>query len=196
MQHFYRPTPSPSAPHRLQRFSKTLATFEIRSAALCLGLIFALLLLNILTRLANHSLYWIDEAAVSLMVWMALFAASAGIHYQSAIAITLLRDRLSPSFQRVLNLVVDSCLVVFFVVFLYLLHVAFEPVTLLVQYHGNTNAFSAGQLNFIYDEPTMTLGIKKTWVWLILPWFAVCGLLHSCANLISTISQIRLQKEN
>ena len=196
MQHFYRPTPSSNAHHRLQRFSQALATFEIYSAALCLGLIFALLLLNILTRLASHSLYWIDEAAVSLMVWMALFAASAGIHYRSAIAITLFKDRLSPSLQRYLTLTVDVCLVVFFVVFLYLLHVAFEPVTLLVQYHGNTNAFSAGQLNFIYDEPTMTLGIKKTWVWLILPWFAVCGLLHSCANLISTISQIRLQKEN
>lgn len=196
MEHLYRPTPAhATTPHRLHRLSHALAAFEIYAAASCLGLIFLLLLLNILTRLASHSLYWIDEAAVSLMVWMALFAASAGIHYRSAIAITLLKDRLSPSLHHGLTLMVDVCLSLFFVVFLYLLILAFDPFTLLVKYQGDTHAFAAAQLNFIYDEPTMTLGIKKGWVWLILPWFAVCGLFHSGVNVLCAICQRRTQGE-
>lgn len=168
---------------RLSRCSQSLAAFEVRCAALCMGLIFLLLLLNVITRLANHSLYWIDEAAVSIMVWMALLAASASIHYKSSIAITLLHDKLSPALQKYLNTLVDLCLVAFFATFLYLLNVTFEPFTLWLTHHGDTTAFAATQFNFIYEEPTMTLGIKKIWMWLILPWFAGAGLFHSLTNL-------------
>ncbi|QTF92169.1 MAG: TRAP transporter small permease, partial [Halomonas sp. BM-2019] len=43
--------------------------------------------------------------------------------------------------------------------------------------------FQGETFNFIYVENTSTLGIKKFWAWLILPWFAASLLLHGLVNL-------------
>ena len=38
--------------------------------------------------------------------------------------------------------------------------------------------------NFIYAEPTTTLGIPKYWVWMVMWAFALGATLHSVANLL------------
>ncbi len=47
----------------------------------------------------------------------------------------------------------------------------------------DTQAFQGQTFNFIYAENTSTLGIKKFWAWLIVPWFALSLSLHGVANL-------------
>ena len=48
----------------------------------------------------------------------------------------------------------------------------------------DVRAFQGETFNFIYAENTSTLGIKKFWVWLILPWFALSLTLHGLVNLL------------
>jgi hypothetical protein len=50
--------------------------------------------------------------------------------------------------------------------------------------HGfDTGAFQAATFNFIYAEPTTTLGIAKSWVWLVMWAFSLGMVLHGLANL-------------
>ncbi|GAA5088743.1 TRAP transporter small permease [Paenalcaligenes hermetiae] len=175
----------------LYRFSQRLARTELFVAGSFMAFIFLLLIINIITRLNNIPIYWIDEAAVTAMVWMALLAAAAGIHYRTTIAMTLLKDRLSQSAQYRLDLCVDTLLMLFFAVFLALLIMIFEPYQLIVKHRLDWAAFSSTEFNFVYEEPTMTLGIKKFWTWLILPIFAVSGFIHSLANWCHTMTRLR-----
>ena len=49
----------------------------------------------------------------------------------------------------------------------------------------DTKVFQAATFNFIYAEPTNTLGIPKVWVWVIVPVFTAGAFVHSLANLVS-----------
>ena len=177
----------------LDHISHRLARAELFAAGSFMAFIFLLLLINIITRLNSNSLYWIDEAAVTSMVWMALLSASAGMHYRSAIAITLLKDKLSQHNQHRLQLAVDLVLISFFSFFLYLLFVIFDPYGLIIMHGVDLNAFSSTEFNFLYEEPTMTLGIKKYWTWLILPIFCIGSLIHCVANVLKSIQSLLLK---
>ena len=48
-------------------------------------------------------------------------------------------------------------------------------------------AFQGNTFNFIYAEPTTTLGIRKAWVWLIMILFTFGFLLHAVANLTRSL---------
>ena len=48
--------------------------------------------------------------------------------------------------------------------------------------------FQGATFNFIYAEPTNTLGIKKVWVWLAMVLFTFGAVLHSAANLFHPAS--------
>ena len=47
----------------------------------------------------------------------------------------------------------------------------------------DVKAFQGKTFNFIYAEPTNTIGLKKVWIWLVMPLFTLGALLHSGANL-------------
>ena len=59
----------------------------------------------------------------------------------------------------------------------------FSPLELARQ-GFDTRAFQAATFNFIYAEPTTTLGIKKVWVWLVMWAFALGATLHGLAHVL------------
>lgn len=166
----------------MQRISDRLAKIERLAAASSLAVVFALLVLNIITRAMAKAQFWVDEAAIVMMIWMAFFACLFSIHQRSNIAVSLLTDLLSSRLAMVFLVVVDLIMLVFFLILVFLVWNWFAPHRLLAV-GGDLSAFSMQTFNFIYEEPTQTLGIKKFWVWLILPWFALSGSLHCMANL-------------
>lgn len=178
----------------LQVASAVLAGIERIAAAGCVGVIFALLVLNIVTRSAGYALFWVDEAAVTAMVWMAFFAASVTLHKRGNIAVTFVIDLCPPTARCVLAVLVDLTLLAFVLVLAWLVWGWFAPLQL-VAAHGDPAVFAAATMNFIYDEPTLTLGIRKAWVWLIVPLFALCSLIHCIANLDRSVTAL-VQREN
>ncbi|MBK0329677.1 TRAP transporter small permease subunit [Rhodobacteraceae bacterium F11138] len=178
MNHASRPTAERSL---VERLSQGLARVEsVVIGALMLS-IFGLLMLNVVSRALGAPVIWVDEAAVFLMAWVALFGASLALARREHIAVTLVPDMLSDVARYRLARAVDVLLLGFFVLFAVVLWRWFDPVTLWQA--GSIKDFSRATFNFIYQEPTVTLGVRKIWFWLILPVFCLSGLVHSIAHL-------------
>lgn len=148
------------------------------SAALTL-----LILLNIVTRAAGAAIFWVDELAIYVMIWMAFIGASVMVRMRMGVAVTLVSDLLPPRVQRLIARLVDAILLGFAVVLLILCWLWYDPVALVLS-GFDLDRFAAATSKFIYTEPTNTIGIQKFWVWLAVPLMAITMTLHALANLI------------
>jgi TRAP-type C4-dicarboxylate transport system permease small subunit len=165
---------------RLMRASDAIAWVEARFAGAIVAAILALLLANVVSRGFGRPLIWTDELAVYLMVLGAFAGASLGIANRQHIAVTLVSDSLGPRLRAGLARVVDTLLLVLFAFFAWMLWNWFDPLGVLAA--ESLQAYSRASFNFLYQEPTTTLGLRKVWFWLILPVFCVTGLVHVLAR--------------
>jgi TRAP-type C4-dicarboxylate transport system permease small subunit len=167
----------------LSTLSRLVAVLEVTVASVLTVATTGLILLNIVTRTSGNALYWVDEAAISTMVWASFLGASAAIENRSAIAVTLLPDAMSGDWQYRLRLWADLLVLVFFVILMWLCLRWFDPLAL---YRANFSLsdFSGETFNFIYQETTTTLGFPKFWLWSVMPVFAVFGTLHALSKLL------------
>jgi TRAP-type C4-dicarboxylate transport system permease small subunit len=167
----------------LSTLSRIVALVEIAVAALLTVATTGLILLNIVTRTSGNALYWVDEAAISTMVWASFLGASAAIERRSAVAVTLLPDAMPELWQYRLRIWSDFLVLVFFVILMWLCFLWFDPLTL-YRLNFSLSDFTGETFNFIYQETTTTLGIPKFWLWSVMPIFAVFGALHALARLV------------
>mgnify|MGYP003681946316 CR=1 FL=1 len=174
----------------LFRLSAAIATGESVAAGLAAAATFSLLVVNIVTRSAGQAVYWTDEAAILAMVWMAFLAASLTIHYRSHIAVTLVTDMLRPCARLVFAILVDAIMLTLMVIIGVLVWRWFDPVGL-YRAGWDITAFASTTFNFMYEEPTMTIGIQKAWFWLIMPWFVIAASIHCLSNLAGSVGEFR-----
>ncbi len=172
-----------------RRVSNRIAQVEAPAAGVLIAIVFALLIANVVTRAMTMPVYWIDELAIYTMIWSAFVGASLCLNKKSHIAVTLLPDMLPARIADVFLAGVNLLLIAFFMVFAHVLWRWFDPVTVMTS--ESLNAFSQATFNFIYDEPTTTIGMRKIWFWLILPVFCLTGFLHSFANLLDVIARLK-----
>ena len=166
----------------LVRISAGVARVEFILIGVLMVAIFAFLMLNVVSRAVGSPVIWVDEAAVFLMIWVAFFGASLALAKREHLAVTVVSDMLSGGMRILLSVLVDTFLFAFFVIFAVILWRWFDPITLWKA--GSIAAFSSKTFNFIYQEPTVTLGLPKLWFWLILPIFCLTGLVHTAAQLM------------
>lgn len=166
----------------LYRASHLWARIEVFLAATFAALITGLILLNVVTRSTGNAIYWVDEAAIYAMVWMCFLAASAAIHYRSTIAVTVVNEFVPVPVRYWMERGVDVVIFVFACLMVWICLRWFMPLQLM-DAGWDIKAFQGNTFNFIYAEPTNTLGIKKVWVWLVMPVFTLGALLHTTANL-------------
>lgn len=168
----------------LYRASKAWARIEIFLAAIMAASVSGLILFNVVTRATGNAVYWVDEAAIYAMVWMSFLAASAALHYRNAIAVTVLNEFLPTTARHWLARFVDLTVFVFALLLAWVCLRWFMPLELIAA-GGDVKAFQGNTFNFIYAEPTNTLGFKKVWIWLVMVAFSFGTLLHSGANLLN-----------
>lgn len=176
--------------NRLSLLSQSVARWEIRAAALMLAVIVSTLVFNIITRTSGQAQYWVDEIAVTALTWMTFLAASAVLQARSNISMTLLQDAVPASLRKLMDLLVDLVMLAFTVAFLVMVWRWFD-LPGLAKAQFDMVRFTSETFNFIYEEPTQTLGIRKFWIWLILPIFSVTSLLHCLACLCQNIKQFQ-----
>lgn len=164
----------------LLRLSGAIAHVEARFAGLIIAAVLALLLGNVVSRAFGKPLIWTDELAVYLMVVGAFIGASLGLARRQHIAVSLLADAVSPHARQALAYLVDAILVLLFAIFAWMLWSWFDPLGVLAA--EDLQAYSRTSFNFLYQEPTTTLGVRKVWFWLILPVFCLTGLVHVLAR--------------
>ena len=66
-----------------------------------MGLLMALVMLNVVTRYGGFPLYWVDEASVYCVVWLTFVGASAMTRLRLDFAVTLLTDKLGVKAVRI-----------------------------------------------------------------------------------------------
>lgn len=172
----------------LFRLSAAWARIEIWAAAALAVCVTVLVLLNVVTRSLGTALFWVDELAIYAMVWMTFLGASAALHHRNAVAITLLPDAVSPNVLPVIRKSVDVVVFFFALAMLWFCWRWFLPLELL-RAGFDTTIFQGKTFNFIYAEPTSTLGVQKYLFWLVMWLFAIGATLHSAMHLVSRPTQ-------
>lgn len=168
----------------LYRVSAAVARLELMGAACLAVCVTLLILLNVVTRNIGQALFWVDELAIYAMVWMTFLGASAALHHRNSVAITLLSDTLPPLARRVIRKTVDVIVFVFALAMLWFCWRWFMPLDLM-RAGFDVMAFQGSTFNFIYAEPTLTLGLPKYPFWLVIWIFALGATLHSLMHLLS-----------
>lgn len=170
----------------LSTLSCRLAGVEAAAAGLLAASVAGLILLNVATRSAGAALFWVDELAIYAMVWMAFLGVSITIQRRTGVSVTILMDALPPKLRRTTALLIDAAVLAFSVFLLWLCWRWYDPVTL-ASLSYSVDAFVGETFNFIYREPTQTIGVSKYWVWLILPFTAAAMTIHAATNLLEAL---------
>jgi TRAP-type C4-dicarboxylate transport system permease small subunit len=169
----------------LYQISATGARVELWCAAVLAVAVTLLVLLNVVTRTAGHALFWVDELAIYAMAWMTFLGASAALHHRSSVAITLLPDAVSPTTKTVIKKTVDVVVFAFALALLWFCWRWFMPLEF-VRAGFDVARFQGKTFNFIYAEPTSTLGLPKYLFWMVMWLFALGATLHSTMHLFTT----------
>lgn len=169
----------------LQCASALWARIELFFAAGLAVSVTLLILLNVVTRSLGAALFWVDELAIYAMAWMTFLGASAAVHFGNSVSITILPQALPASAARVLAKLVDLTILTFSLLFLWFCWRWFGLLPF-AQNGFDVEAFQGATFNFIYAEPTSTLGIPKVWIWLVMWLFGFGLCLHSLSNLLSS----------
>ncbi len=172
---------------RVIGLSNRLARLERVACGFLAAFVTFLILFNVVTRSFDVALFWVDELAVYGMIWMALIGASMLLHERRHIAVTLLTGSVSDQRRRAMTLIVDCLVLALTGGFVLMCLAWYDPIGL-IHHDFDIDEFAAHTFNFIYQEPTNTLGMQKFWIWLVVPIVSVTMTLHSLAHLLADLN--------
>ncbi len=172
----------------LYRLSAAWARVELWCAAALAVCVTLLILLNVVTRSAGNALFWVDELAIYAMVWMTFLGASAALHHRNSVSITILSDQVPEPIKPIIRKAVDIVVFAFSIAMLWFCWRWFLPFDI-AQAGFDTMAFQGSTFNFIYAEPTLTLGLPKFLFWFVMWLFALGATLHSTMHLLARPSE-------
>ncbi|APZ51825.1 TRAP transporter small permease [Salipiger abyssi] len=164
----------------LARADRVLARIEMAAAAALVAGLSGVLAAAALARAMARPLIWADELAVLLMAMACFLGASALLARDGHVAVTALTDRLPRRARAWALLAREALLMAVIVVFALLVWRWFDPLAPL-RPPPEPGAFVLP--NFLYQEPTATLGLRKLWFWLALPVFCLGALCHMAVRL-------------
>lgn len=167
----------------MRRMSLAVASLERVGLILCMALVLGFVLLNVITRSLNYSLFWVDEAAVFAMVWGCFIGASLLVHQRMDFAVTLLTDPLPGRLRHLARMIVDALVLAFGGLMLLLCWWWFDLPTLIAS-GWDLQAFFEVNFNGIYMERPTTVGLPKWPFFLVMPLFALTTSLHAASNLL------------
>ncbi|MCK9507796.1 MAG: TRAP transporter small permease subunit [Pigmentiphaga sp.] len=170
----------------LALFSERIARVERALIAVIAIALPLMILLNTAGRAVRSPIYWMDELAILLMVWMALFGISLTIRTRDAVAVTMLLELAPLPVLKAMKVLIDVFILAFTVALLVMCWFWFDPVTL-IRVNFDFHAFSGEGFNYIYEDTTDTLDVRKFWFWLMIPFSALTSTVHGLSNLITTV---------
>ena len=184
------PTPDSTPGHGwargIQRASVAILRAERLALMALMGLLALMILLNVATRYSGVPIYWVDEAAVYLVVWLCFVGASTMTRLRLDFAVTLLTDAVGERHARRLKALSTACVFLFGCALIAMCWVWMDPVG--IARHGfDAREYAAESFNFLYTERTQTLNWPTWVVQLVLPLFALCFTVHAAANLVEDL---------
>jgi TRAP-type C4-dicarboxylate transport system permease small subunit len=154
------PTPDSTPGHGwargIQRASAAILRAERLALMALMGLLALMILLNVATRYSGVPIYWVDEAAVYLVVWLCFVGASTMTRLRLDFAVTLLTDAVGERHARRLKALSTACVFLFGCALIAMCWVWMDPVG--IARHGfDAREYAAESFNFLYTERTQTL---------------------------------------
>lgn len=171
----------------MRRLSHGIAQVERAALVLCMALVLGLVLLNVVTRSVDHSLFWVDEAAVFAMVWACFIGASLLVRLRMDFAVTVLTDPLPDGLRHAARVAVDALVLVFGLLMVVLCWWWFDLPTLAAN-DWQLQPFFEATFNGIYMDRPTTVPFPKWWFFLVLPWFSITTSIHAAANLMEDVA--------
>ena len=169
--------------------SATLLAAERVAVAGLMCLLTSLILLNVVTRYAGVSLYWVDESAVYSVVILTFIGASTMTRLRLDFAVTLLTDRFSARGVRIAKVMATATVLMFGMTLLWLCLLWLDPVGI-ARAGFDARELAARTFNFIYTERTQTLNWPVWALYMIMPVFALSMVIHSAANLLEDLEVV------
>jgi TRAP-type C4-dicarboxylate transport system permease small subunit len=180
-------------PHAFYRsimwLSARLLAAERLAVAGFMFLLTGLILLNVITRYTGMPLYWVDESAIYSVVFLTFIGASAMTRLRLDFAVTMLTERLSERGAHIAKIISTMIVLLFALALLWMCILWLDPVGI-ARAGFNARDFAGETFNFIYTERTQTLNWPFWILYLIMPVFACCMLVHSTANLLEDIEVV------
>ncbi|MFE3836158.1 TRAP transporter small permease [Pseudogemmobacter sonorensis] len=165
----------------LARTSRWILRGESALGAAIVAVIALAVLAGSVARGLGLPLIWTDELATHLMVWLAFLGASTGVALRNHMVMGLLPEHLSARGRRILARLVGLLVLAFWLAMLAVCWRWLDPPGLIRA--GGGRALARETFNFVWTDPTVTLGVRKIWFWLIVPLTSVTGLIHALAAL-------------
>ncbi|MES2999794.1 MAG: TRAP transporter small permease [Pseudomonadota bacterium] len=166
----------------IQSLSSAVAWVERRIVIVLTGAILLLILLNIATRAIGRPLVWVDELSVYLMVMTCFVGTSLTVRQRLDFAMTLFIDHLSDAARAKYRVVLSGVAVAYAMFIIWCCWRMFDPLSLW-RVGFDLARFTELTANFIYAEPTQTLGIPKWTIYMVMPLYAFGLSVHALANL-------------
>lgn len=154
--------------------------------AMLMALLLGLILLNVGTRYAGSSLYWVDEAAVYAMVWLTFIGGSALTRLRLDFAMTLVSDRLSAANATRLKALAHVITCLFSLGLAVMCWNWMDPPGIAAA-GFDARSYAGDSFNFLYTEYTQTLEWPVWMISLVIPIFSVTMTLHTLANIVEEI---------
>lgn len=151
--------------------SRRLAWAELLACKILIVLFTILLVVNVTLRYGlNSPLYFAEELAVYILIWMAFLAISVSLHENTQIRLTLLTDILPAKGRKAVLLVIDALVAAMLAVILW-------------------HAVAWINSPSVEFELAITLGMGKTPFFAIIPVFCASALFHSVARLSLQVAE-------
>ena len=186
MQDVVHHTPKHGWARRVQQASAAILRVERIALMLLMGALTLTILLNVVTRYSGMPIYWVDEAAVYLVVWLCFVGASAMTRLRLDFAVTLLTDYLGERMACRVKALATAGVLIFGLAMLAMCWLWMDPVGI-ARYGFDAREYAAESFNFLYTERTQTLNWPTWLVQLILPLFALGFSTHAAANLVEDL---------
>ena len=144
-----------------------------------------MIIANTIGRAFRSPIYFMDELAIHCMVWIAMIGMSLTLKTRTAVSVTMLVDAVPLALMKSMKVLIDVIILTFAGILIYLCIKWFDPVAL-ARVGFDFQEFSGETFNFMYQDTTNTLGMKKFWFWLIVPVAAMTTFVHALSNLLKT----------
>ncbi len=170
----------------LPGLSRAVMRAETAVGGLLVAAILGLMLANAASRSLGRPLVWTDELAVHLMVVLAFLGGSLAVAARAHMTIGLVPDVLRPRARAGLAAATDALVVGFLGVMAVVVWRWLDLPGLIRA--GSGAALGAETFNFVWTDPTQTLGIRKIWFWLAIPLSCLTALIHALAALAEDLA--------
>jgi TRAP-type C4-dicarboxylate transport system permease small subunit len=173
----------------LIKISDSILSIERILLMLLVSSILGLMILNVVTRAINISLYWVDETAINLKIMATFIGTNLIFRQRKNFSVSIVLDILPAKYQHSLSMLVQLISLGFAGLLIIVTLKWFDPVTLIAS-NFDLNVFFKTTYNSIYTEMTSTIGIRRFWFFLIMPWFSCALFIHCLACIAEDLSDV------